>query len=219
MSADYYTVLNIERSATQREVRRAYRKLALERHPDRNPETRERAERDLKLLNEAYHVLSDPDRRRSYDRGERLPRFEQPTPREHPPRRRPRKGGDLNVRTSISKDEAVTGFVREIVLNAPTRCDDCGGTGASKQNSSWTKPKVCSSCRGLGCRTCFGRGILLPLCNVCRGHGAVEKPRRVTINVPSGVESGARIRIRGQGMPSVMVDGPSGDLLIELHVV
>jgi molecular chaperone DnaJ len=219
--ADLYSILGVDRTASAREIRRAYRKLALEKHPDRNTD-KVAAEAELKKLNAAYHVLGDPERRRTYDELGNGDPYSNRRPDERPSRprkeRRKERGGNLNVRTTITSEEARTGFIRQIIVNAPTRCDRCEGTGADPTRRAAMRPKLCESCMGGGCRRCFHKGFIIPPCSSCQGSGAIETARRVTITVPAGVTNGAKVLVRGEGMPSVFPGAPSGDLLVEVRV-
>jgi molecular chaperone DnaJ len=141
---------------------------------------------------------------------------------------RAQRGGDLRMQQRLTFKEAAFGCKREVVVHAPTRCTDCSGTGAKPG----TKPETCSQCRGSGqvstsrgfvmftqtCPRCRGQGaVVKQACKTCEGRGAVEKPRKVTVSFPAGIDGGQRLRVPGQGMP-----GPggaaAGDLYVEIDV-
>jgi molecular chaperone DnaJ len=141
---------------------------------------------------------------------------------------RARRGSDLRVQQRLSFKEAAFGCKREVVVHAPARCTDCSGTGAKPG----TKPETCPQCRGAGqvsnargfvmftttCPRCRGQGAVIKhACRGCEGRGVVERPRKVTVTFPAGIDSGQRLRVTGQGMP-----GPggveAGDLYVELDV-
>lgn len=139
--------------------------------------------------------------------------------------RRARRGGDLQVQARLSLREAAFGVKREINVVAPAHCDDCGGSGAKPG----TKPEACSHCRGTGhvsnargfvmfttpCPKCQGQGVVIKHhCKGCAGRGVVERPRKVVVTFPAGVDSGQKLRVSGQGMP-----GPSGAPAGDLYVV
>ncbi len=142
--------------------------------------------------------------------------------------RQARRGGDLRVQQRLTLEEAAFGVKKEVVVRAPTRCADCNGTGAR----AGTKPETCSHCRGAGhvsnargfvmftatCPKCQGQGAVIKhACKSCEGHGVVERPRKVTVSFPAGLDAGQRLRVPGQGLP-----GPggsaAGDLYVELDV-
>jgi len=248
---DYYEVLGVERTASADEIRKAYKREALKHHPDRNPGDAT-AEAKFKAVNEAYQVLSDDEKRQIYDQfghagleggmgggGDASDVFA------HMQdlfaemfsggfgfgggsRRQARRGGDLRVQARLTLREAAFGLKREITVNAPTRCEDCQGSGAKPG----TKPETCSHCRGSGhvsnargfvmfttpCPRCHGQGVVIKEhCKTCKGHGAVEKARKVVVGFPPGIDSGQKLRIPGQGMPGPN-GAPPGDLYVEIDV-
>jgi molecular chaperone DnaJ len=249
---DYYEVLGVERTASAEEVRKAYKREALKHHPDRNPGDAA-AEAKFKSVNEAYQVLSDDEKRQIYDQfghagleggmgggGDASDVFA------HMQdlfaemfsggfgfgggggRRQARRGGDLRVQARLSLREAAFGLKREITVNAPTRCEDCSGSGAKPG----TKPETCSHCRGSGhvsnargfvmfttpCPRCQGQGVVIKEhCKTCKGHGAVERARKVVVAFPPGIDGGQKLRVPGQGMPGP-AGAPAGDLYVEIDV-
>ena len=143
-------------------------------------------------------------------------------------RRAPRRGGDLRVQARLTLAEAAFGLKREVAVNAPCRCDDCNGTGAKPG----TKPEACGHCRGSGhvsnargfvmftatCPRCQGQGVVVKnACKTCEGHGVVERPRKVNVTFPAGIDAGQRLRVPGQGMPGP-ANTPPGDLYVEIDV-
>jgi molecular chaperone DnaJ len=249
---DYYEVLSVERTASSEEIRKAYKREALKHHPDRNPGDSS-AEGKFKECNEAYQVLSNDEKRQVYDQfghagleggggmgGDASDVFA------HMQdlfaemfsggfgfagggrQRQQRRGGDLRVQARLSLREAAFGLKREITVNAPTRCEDCSGTGAK----AGTKPETCAHCRGSGhvsnargfvmfttpCPRCQGQGVTIKdHCKACKGHGAVEKARTVVVGFPPGIDSGQKLRVPGQGMPGPG-GAPPGDLYVEIDV-
>ncbi|MCX8066476.1 MAG: DnaJ domain-containing protein, partial [Anaerolineae bacterium] len=188
---DYYEVLGVSRNATQDEIKRAYRQLARKYHPDVSTEPD--AEARFKEINEAYQVLSDPDRRAAYDRfghagppgvgfdfGFRDPFeiFEEVfgvdfgfrTGR----RRGPRRGADLRYDLHLQFEEAVFGCKKEIEITRLENCPECRGSGAAPG----TTPIRCNTCGGTGQvrqvqRTIFGSFVNVTPCPVCGGVGEV----------------------------------------------
>jgi molecular chaperone DnaJ len=143
-------------------------------------------------------------------------------------RQQQRRGGDLRVQQRLTLEEAAFGVKKEVTVHAPARCGDCGGSGARPG----TKPETCANCRGAGhvsnargfvmftstCPRCQGQGaVIRHPCKGCEGHGMVERPRKVVVGFPAGIDAGQRLRVPGQGLP-----GPngaqSGDLYVEIDV-
>ncbi|MDR2695260.1 MAG: molecular chaperone DnaJ [Deltaproteobacteria bacterium] len=247
----YYEVLEVSREASEDEIKRAYRKLAMQHHPDRNPDD-PGAERKFKEAAEAYDILRDPERRARYDRfghagvqqGAGMGGFSSAEDifvhfsdifgdlfgfagaRGGGPR--PTPGPDLRYNLKVSFKQAATGA--EIPLKLPRRvtCDECGGSGAAPG----TKPETCRQCGGSGqirrsqgffqiavsCPVCRGEGkIIVTPCPRCRGEGVLPQMRELTVRVPAGVDTGTRLRLRGEG-ENGMYGGPPGDLYVVLAV-
>ena len=131
---DYYEVLGLQKGATDDEIKKAYRKLAKQYHPDLNPDNPE-AEAKFKEINEANDVLSDPQKRAKYDQ------FGQ---RSNP--NAPRQGSDIAISLDISFMEACKGLSHEVEINRAETCDSCHGSGAK----AGTTPKTCPDCHGSG---------------------------------------------------------------------
>ena len=198
---DYYEVLSVERSVTETVLKKAYRKLAMKHHPDRNPDDPE-AEQRFKEVAEAYSVLSDPEKRQIYDRyghaglkGRGQQGFTNVQdiyshfgdlfgdifgmggfggPFGGGGRRRadmPTRGADLQVQLALTLEEAAFGCQREVEVAYPAPCNACEGTGAEGGELS-----VCSSCQGQG-QVAYNRGafMLSSTCPTCRGRGRVPK--------------------------------------------
>lgn len=247
---DYYEILGVERGASAEEVRKAYKREALKHHPDRNPGNAE-AEATFKAVNEAYQVLSDDEKRQIYDQyghaglegggfgsaGDAFSHMQDLFSEIFSGgfgfgggggRRQARRGADLRIQTRITLKEAAFGVKRELTVHAPTRCDDCSGSGAKPG----TKPETCGHCRGSGqvsnargfvmfttpCPKCEGQGVVIKSpCKTCGGAGAVEKARKVTVTIPAGIDAGQRLRVPGQGMPGPQ-GAPAGDLYVDMDV-
>ena len=188
---DYYEVLGISRNASQDEIRSAYRRLAFQYHPDRNPEFD--AEAKFKEINEAYEVLSRPDRRANYDRfgrygvsdmeygfndfefggiGDIFDAFFGGFAGQTRTRRKPRKGADINLEIDLTFEEAVFGTEKATEITRIENCPVCNGTG-SKPGS---KPISCPECNGTGevrstMRSIFGNFTQIYVCHRCHGSG------------------------------------------------
>ena len=189
---DYYEILGIDRNATDEEIKRAFRKLAFKYHPDHNHG--DRTGERFKEVNEAYEVLSDPDKRAAYDRfghdgGERFRGqgfegfdfggfgdifdafFSGMT---HANRHAPKSGANLQYELTISLEEAAFGCEKEIEIKRTELCATCHGTGARPGS----QPVRCPNCNGTGQvrrvqRSLFGSFINMTACNRCQGEGQV----------------------------------------------
>jgi molecular chaperone DnaJ len=143
-------------------------------------------------------------------------------------RRQPERGQDVRVELTLSLAEALTGGKHEVSVHGAVPCETCHGSGA-KQG---TKPETCTQCRGAGqvtaqrgfimfsspCARCRGTGQMIAQpCEACRGQGAVDKQRKVLVNVPAGIDSEQRLRVPGQGMPGP-ANAPAGDLYVDIEV-
>jgi len=140
----------------------------------------------------------------------------------------PQRGEDMTFRLDIDFDEAVFGSERTIDLTLPAQCDECGGTGAAPGS----KRVTCSTCRGSGtviggggwfqvrqtCPHCGGAGSVIEKpCRKCRGTGHITKPRQISLKIPQGIDSGARLRLAGKGGGGVR-GGENGDLYVLVGV-
>jgi molecular chaperone DnaJ len=245
----YYEVLEVQRTASEEEMKKSYRRLAMQYHPDRNPGDRE-AEEKFKEAAEAYEVLSDPQKREIYDRygheGLTSSGFRGFSGFDdiftsfgsifedifgfRGGRSRPaaRAGSDLRSALSLSFMEAVTGVSRDIDIEKYEQCRECEGSGSAPG----TAPEICSRCRGRGqvtqtsgffsisstCPSCRGQGaVITSPCKACGGSGRERVHKTVNLKIPAGVETGSRLRLRGEGEKGGH-GGPSGDLYIFLHV-
>lgn len=243
---DYYEVLSVSRTASDSEIKTAYRKLAVQYHPDKNPGDAE-AEEKFKECAEAYAVLSDAQKRAAYDRFGHTggsagfdPGF---TNMEDifdmfgfgdifggrgRTRSTVQRGSDLRYDLEITLEEAAEGKEETIEIPRLETCGECSGSGAEEGSS----PVTCTGCGGSGqtryqqgffsvmrtCPTCAGRGqIIQNPCKNCRGEGRIENEKKIELKIPAGVETGSRLRVSGEGEAGPG-GGPSGDLFVVLHV-
>lgn len=189
---DYYELLGVDRNASGDEIKQAFRKLAFQCHPDHSQD--KRAEEKFKEINEAYQVLSDPDKRAAYDRyghagaesvigagfsdfgfgglGDIFEAFFGGTTTST--RQTPRRGNDLQYGLTITFEEAAFGGEKEINISRTEICSHCHGT-ASKPGS---KPSRCPTCNGTGQvrqvqQSIFGRFTNITTCGKCHGEGRI----------------------------------------------
>jgi len=233
---DYYDILGVPKSASGEEIKRAYRKLAIKWHPDRNKGCKEAEER-FKQINEAYEVLSDPSKRAKYDKyGEHWKEADAYEAAGIDPNAAYRwstgPAGAYQTfaygnKTDFAGFEGIEdlfgsffgGMRSSRRHTAPQRGEDVAGElhltlaeafHGCKRSVQLRLPSRCSACRGAGHRD--GR-----LCNNCQGQGETLTTKRLDVTVPAGVHEGSKIRLRGQGTAG-SAGGPSGDLLISIHL-
>jgi molecular chaperone DnaJ len=254
---DYYEVLGIEREADLDAVKKAYRKLALQYHPDRNPGDA-KAEDHFKEVNEAYEVLQDPQKRAAYDQyghaavdgsgggaggfsggfGFDLSDALRSFMREFGGfdffgqeagggRGGDRRGGNRQIRLSLTLEEVATGVTKKIRVSKLIACQTCSGRGSSSGAT-----ESCSACGGTGqirrvqrsffgqmvnvsvCSRCHGEGeVVRDPCPTCGGDGRIEGQETVTVNIPAGVMEGNYMPIRGHGDAGVR-GAAAGDLVV-----
>ncbi|WP_309396549.1 molecular chaperone DnaJ [Cerasicoccus maritimus] len=262
MPEDYYELLGVSRDADAAEIKKAYRKMAVKYHPDKNPDNPE-AEEKFKEVSEAYEALKDPDKRAAYDRyghaafqgaggGGGAGGFHDPFDvfREFfgqqggggggggifeeffggggGQRGGPTQGENLGEDLEISLEEAALGCTKEVAYRRHEHCGSCGGTGAA----AGSQRVKCTTCNGVGqvissrgffqvrqaCPTCQGQGTTVDKpCDECRGHGVQVATHKVKLNIPPGVDTGSRLRSRGNGNAGGQ-GGPYGDLYVTLHI-
>jgi len=244
---DYYEILSIQRNADGEEIKRAYRKLAMQYHPDRNSGDEEAALR-FKEAAEAYDVLSNPDKRQRYDRyghaglegmggpdfGNVQSIFDQFADLFGDifggagARRGPQAGRSLGMELELELVEAARGCKKTVTIPREENCSDCNGSGARRG----TSPAICRACNGHGVvirsqgffrmqQTCHGRGgrgvVITDPCPSCHGRGRVTARRTLEVTVPPGVDNGMRLPMRGEGEAGAP-GGQRGDLILEIHV-
>jgi molecular chaperone DnaJ len=242
--SDHYTVLGVSREASVDEIKKAYRKLARELHPDVNPDPAS-AEK-FKSVTTAYEVLSDPQKRQSYDRGgDPFSQFGGGGANfgfgdimdaffggggSRGPRSRMRAGQDALIRIEVDLSEACFGVERDFDVETAVGCGKCNATGCA----DGAKPATCDICKGRGevqqvqrsfigqvmtsrpCASCQGYGsVIKQPCSECAGDGRVRARKSLHVKIPAGVETGNRIQMTGMGEVGPG-GGPAGDLYVEI---
>src|SRR6185437_15485972 len=255
---DYYQILGVSETATTDEIKKAFRRLAKQYHPDRNPNNPQAADR-FKEINEAHDVLSDAEKRKKYDQLRRYGAFAGTGGSPSARRGRgapgaPPESGDFDIsdlgglgdifssifgrrgaggreaepeetetEVTIPFRVAVLGGTVPITLVMPEVCPTCSGTGAAKGSTVST----CPECKGRGtvsfgqggfavnrpCPVCRGKGTVpSQRCPTCQGAGEVRVEKRVNVEVPAGVEEGARLRLKNQGAKG------KGDVIVHVRI-
>ena len=244
---DYYEVLGVSRNASEDELKKAYRKLAMKYHPDHNPGDAE-AEQKFKEAAEAYDVLRDENKRARYDRfgfagvqgggggfsnaddifshfgdifGDLFGFSQQSGPRAT-------RGADLRYNLTVTFLQAAKGDKVTLSIPRHATCPDCNGSGAAKG----TKPERCRHCNGTGqvrrsqgffqiampCPICHGEGkVIVKPCPCCKGEGLVVDTHKLDVHIPPGVDNGTRLRVRGEGEAGTR-GGMPGDLYVVINV-
>ena len=244
---DPYEVLGVERNATQTDIRGAFRRLASEHHPDRNPGD-PNAQSRFTEINAAYQILNDEQKRAAFDRygaaafgsadggvqdfvdlgslgldglfGDLLGAFGIRTG----------DRGDMRQRLSLTFEEAVLGCTKDVTYARIDSCERCSGSGGEPGS----RVERCAACGGRGrvrfqqgvlplaierpCSACKGRGTIPATnCAECVGRGLVKVTRTLEVTIPAGIEDGATRLIEGAGNRT-RADKPSGDLELLVHV-
>jgi molecular chaperone DnaJ len=247
MAEDFYNVLGVSREASPEEIKKAYRKLARENHPDRNPDD-PKAEDRFKSIQQAYDTLSDPEKRKQYDAGGLFSGFGGGRPGggagggftsdigdifssvfgRGRAQSRSVRGADLETEVRLSFDQAVNGTQISVAVPKLNRCPTCHGSGAKLGSN----PQVCPRCGGRGidaqsqgffsisqpCPQCGGTGeVIDDPCETCGGSGLTRQTKRYRVNIPPGVQDGTRIRLAGKGEAGPR-GGPAGDLFVTTRV-
>jgi molecular chaperone DnaJ len=237
---DFYEVLGVPRTATDADIKKAYRQLAMQYHPDRNAGDKT-AEDRFKEVNEAYAVLSDGDKRAQYDRFGTVGAtgvgpgdvgfgslfediFDNFFGGGGGRRSRGMRGEDLQYELKLTLEEAASGLETKLQIPRLELCDTCRGTGLEPG----TRPSQCDMCGGRGevrlahgfltvartCPKCQGQGQLNRTpCKTCRGEGRQRVERQLQVKIPAGIDDGMQLRLSGEGS-SGLHGAPPGDLYV-----
>lgn len=243
---DYYQLLGVERDASQDEIKRSYRRLARELHPDANPDDPE-AEARFKQVAEAYEVLSDPEKRARFDRfgssgsaggggdpfggglGDLFDAFFNTGARQQSG---PQRGADLEVVAQLTLEDVVRGTAKDVTVRTAVSCDTCEATGASPGSEIHR----CDQCGGSGqirqvrqsilgqmvttaaCARCSGEGVIIATpCVDCSGEGRRVGEQTYSVEIPAGVGDGQTLRLGSRGAVGRR-GGGAGDLYVQVHV-
>ncbi|VFP77671.1 molecular chaperone DnaJ [Buchnera aphidicola] len=249
---DYYTILKVSNTASEREIKQAYKRLAIKYHPDRN-QGNKTAEEQFKKIKQAYEVLSDKKKRTAYDQyghsafeqngnnGDFHSSFTTSTSDLNDifgdvfgdifgnnRKKNTEKGSDLQYNINLTLEEAVQGTTKEIKIPTLSTCHSCSGKGTAHGKKSQT----CTYCHGHGqihmrkgffsvqqtCPTCHGKGTVIKNpCKICYGQGRIKVSKKLSIKIPSGVDTNDRIRLNNEG-ESGQYGAQSGDLYIQINV-
>ena len=235
---DYYDILGVSKRATDEQLKIAFRKKALEYHPDRNKS--KDAEEKFKEINEAYQILSDSEKRAKYDQfghagvtgaagsagfggfGDIFDAFfggSQPSSN----KKASYRGADLEYPITLEFEESVFGGEKGITIEKLIRCDtckaincsNCSGTGQIKRAQrtmfgQFTQVVNCQKCSGTG--DSFNSG-----CQKCKGSGRYHDTKNIFVTIPQGIDDGMQIRLQGEGEPGFGT-GQDGDLYIVVKV-
>ncbi len=242
---DYYEILGVAKNADAKQIKKAYKRLAMKHHPDRVKNDKASAEKKFKEIQKAYAILSDVKKRQAYDQFGHVGGNANVGSAGGNPfgggfgdifgdifgggsQQSNNRGSDLRYDLEIDLKKAAQGSTVKIRIPKNETCDTCSGIGAK----SGTNVKTCSICSGVGqvqtqqgfftvqrpCGTCSGTGQKIEFpCGTCRGQGLVRKQKTLSVKIPAGVDTGNRIRLSGEGEAGT-IGSSSGDLYVQVHV-
>jgi molecular chaperone DnaJ len=247
----YYEILEVSREASQEEIKTAYRRLALQFHPDKNPGN-QTAEEKFKEISEAYRILADTERRQLYDLygdaglagldledfngfkdifnsfGEAFEDFFNFGRPQESQEGQPQPGADLRQPVVMTLEEVAGGLSTSLTVERRGSCSHCQGSG----EEPGSERQVCPRCQGSGqvsqakgllkalhvCPNCQGAGFVIDTpCSNCQGSGVIKEKKEIQVRIPPGVDTGTRLRLRGEGEAGTR-GAPPGDLYLEIHV-
>lgn len=237
MSKDYYNTLEVDKNASEKDIKKSYRKLSKKYHPDLNPNNQE-AESKFKDIAEAYTVLSDKEKKSNYDS------FGDPNGQPQNPfgdmgmddifsqffggrgrERRRVKGSDIRVNIHMTLEEMYGGVHKKIKYKRNKRCNTCNGTGGDSN--------ICNTCQGGGsvnqiqespfgkiqaavpCPSCGGSGrVIVKPCGTCSSNGVKTSEEQLSFDIPKGIMNGESLRVTSKG--NSIKNGIDGDLFINI---
>ncbi len=237
MIKDYYQILGVESGVDEDALKKAYRDLAQQWHPDKNPDSAEEAEEKFKEISEAYSVLSDPEKRRSYDltgspngssggfkaTGDPFSMFfggRSPFGHAHQANP-PMQGQSIQVPLEVTVADALFGAQMSLEYDLQSGCAACNGRGG-------TEFEMCDPCQGRGflqvqqgsmfmqrgCDNCQAQGqVVKTPCEPCKGKGVIPERKGINLVIPEGVKHGNTMRLAGQGGAGFN-GGPPGDVMV-----
>lgn len=236
--SDYYEILGVDKGASQKEIKKAYYKLAHKHHPDKGGD-----EEEFKKINEAYQTLSDEEKRSQYDQFGKtfeggtqgfsgMGGFDMESIFEEFFSGGQRSGRDIQVDIELSLEDVLEDQKKTISLDRLAKCDHCDGSGGEPG----AKINECSKCEGSGtiesvqrtflgsmrrrtvCPDCQGRGeVPEEECSVCKGRGRKRKKGEIEIVIPAGIGHEQVLRVSGQGEAGEQGQKP-GDLFVRIFV-
>jgi molecular chaperone DnaJ len=227
---DFYQILGVSENASQDEIKKAYRKLAVEHHPDKGGD-----ENKFKKISEAYDTIGDENKRSQYDNQRRNPfanmggggfnPFEDMFNQMHTQRKR--AVPDKIVEVVVGAVESYKGGEKSITYNRDHNCGGCNGSGGERI--------TCSTCGGQGvitqqigtglftqiirqsCGSCGGRGFSYKTtCGICHGKTTTSNVETISIKLPNGIDEGQFLRVQGKGD---FKDGMYGNLVVRIKIV
>ena len=227
---DYYAILGINRNASDKDIKQAYRKLARKYHPDVNPGDKS-TEGKFKEINAAFEVLSSPEKRKKYDQfGENWQHADQFTQSggygspQGNFRRQSSQNFDFGNMSGVGDEDILEkilgGFGRSKSPRRPQRGQDIEyPLEVTLEEAFSGTSRIIQIEEETPCPTCKGTGnVANALCGTCRGAGRVRTPRRIEVKIPVGVAKGSRIRIAGKGNTGYH-GGPPGDIYLMISIV
>jgi molecular chaperone DnaJ len=231
LTKNYYKILGVDKGSDQDDIKKAYRTLSKEHHPDKGGD-----EEKFKEINEAYSTLSNPEKKAGYDNpaphGFRHPFgdiFGGMGPMQAPNPNAPRRGRNIVLEHEVPLGHFIIGGAFKVKFSFTDSCPDCGGTGAEER-------ETCSVCKGVGqiiessraqgifmqsaraCPRCMGRGFTASKkCESCKGVATRQVNKDLELGVPAGSHEGSVVGITGEGHVGAN-GGPAGDLMVKLHM-
>ena len=239
MTEDFYKILDVVNSASQTEIKKAYREKVKQYHPDKNPDDKS-AEDMFKKVAHAYEVLSDDDKRAKYDSGghdaldpnkgpsySNMDEIFREMARQQT-KHREKSENSIMVSTQITLEEVFSGVTKKFKYNRQVKCKPCDGLGG-------TQPSICNGCHGKGrkvrivsnqfghiqevvkCGECSGKGTTFKSpCKICRSSGHVTSKEEISVDIPHSVSHGMILEKLdgGHEIPS----GGFGDLIIKILI-